>query len=154
MIDILNRNALFSYLAKLKADDEPAFGRMTPQHMVEHLAFAVSFSNGKLPQQHHYSEEKREKIKTYLLTPGTEITQGFRSPVLPVDELVPLQYKSLEEAISVLDKELNALVLFFKENPEATPINPTMGKLVYEEWIIFHNKHFLHHFNQFRLLKG
>lgn len=153
MIDILNREDLFSHLTKLNADDEPAFGNMTPQHMVEHLVFAVCFSNGKLPQQHHYPEEKREKIKAYLLAPGTEITQGFRSPVLPVDKLTPLQYKSLEEAISVLDKELDALVVFFKENPDAAPINPTMGELAYPEWIVFHNKHFLHHFKQFRLIE-
>ena len=40
---------------------------------------------------------------------------------------------------------------YFKENKDATPINPTMGELNKQEWTIFHNKHFEHHFKQFNL---
>jgi len=36
------------------------------------------------------------------------------------------------------------LMLFF--------IPPRLGKLNYKEWIIFHNKHFTHHFKQFELI--
>ena len=45
----------------------------------------------------------------------------------------------------------NSLGKYFEENKDATPINPTMGELNKQEWIIFHNKHFEHHFKQFNL---
>jgi oxepin-CoA hydrolase/3-oxo-5,6-dehydrosuberyl-CoA semialdehyde dehydrogenase len=57
----------------------------------------------------------------------------------------------LKFAISILLSELNRFDKYFKENKYATPINPTMGELNKQEWTIFHNKHFEHHFKQFNL---
>jgi hypothetical protein len=152
MIDILDRTKLFEILSKLRADDKPAFGAMTPQHMVEHLAFVVRFSNGKEPQQHHYTADKQQKIKAFVIDTDKDIPIGFKYPVLPTEGLPALKHSSLSNAIDNLKTELNEFDNYFLKHPSARPINPIMGELNYKEWVRFHNRHFTHHFKQFRLL--
>jgi hypothetical protein len=76
---------------------------------------------------------------------------GFRAPMLPE---IPqaLSFDSLTTAIDQLRAELNDFDLFFGDHPLAKTVNPVMGPLDHKEWIIFHNKHFTHHFKQFNLL--
>jgi hypothetical protein len=154
MINILDRTKLFEILSKLKPDDKPAFGAMTAQHMVEHLAFTVRFSNGKEPQQHHYRAEKEQKIKTFIIDSDNNMPIGFKSPVLPAEGLPILKYPELSNAIDNLRTELNDFDNYFVQHPFDKPVNPTMGELNYKEWIRFHNRHFTHHFSQFRLLEN
>lgn len=152
MIDILDRIKLFDILNQLQADEKPRFGVMTAQHMVEHLAFAVRFSNGKEPQRHYYLPEKEQKIKAYILDTDNDFLIGFRSPVMPVEGLPELQYPDLNEALTRLRTELADFDSYFLRHPEDQPVNPTMGELNHKEWIRFHNRHFTHHFKQFGLL--
>lgn len=152
MIDILDRIRLFEIVSKLKVDDKPEFGIMTPQHMVEHLAFVVSFSNGKEPQQHYYPTEKEQKIKAFIIGTDNDMPMGFKSPVLPTEGLPTLKHSNLINAIDNLKTELNDFDNYFINHPSDKPINPTMGELNYKEWVRFHNRHFTHHFKQFRLL--
>lgn len=152
MIDILDRTKLFEILSKLQADDRPEFGGMTPQHMVEHLAFAVRFSNGKEPQQHHYPTDKEQRIKTFVIDTDKDLPIEFKSPVLPTEALPTLKHSSINNAIDNLKMELTDFDNHFIKHPIDKPISPTMGELNYKEWIRFHNRHFTHHFKQFRLL--
>lgn len=152
MINILDRVALFDILTRIQADEKPRFGAMTAQHMVEHLAFAVRFSNGKEPQKHYYTPEKEQKIKTYILDTDNDFMIGFKAPVLPAEGLPDLRCSGLEEAFSSLKNELADFDAYFEKNPGASPVNPTMGELNYQEWVRFHNRHFAHHFKQFGLL--
>ena len=152
MIDFLDRTKLFEILSKLQADDKPEFGAMTPQHMVEHLAFVVRFSNGQDPQQHHYTTDKQQKIKAFVIDTDKDIPIGFKYPVLPTEGLPTLKHSGLSNAIDNLKTELNELDNYFLKHPSNKPINPTMGELNYKEWVRFHNRHFTHHFKQFRLL--
>lgn len=153
MIDILDRTKLFEILSKLQADDKPKFGQMTPQHMVEHLAFVVRFSNGKEPQQHNYSIEKEQKIKAFVIGTDNDMPIGFKSPVLPTEGLPILQLANLANAIDQLKTELSDFDTYFIHHPLDKPINPTMGELSYREWIRFHSRHFTHHFRQFSLFE-
>ena len=152
MIDILDRTKLFEILSKLQTDSKPQFGAMTPQHMVEHLAFAVRFSNGKEPQQHHYPTDKEEKIKGFVIGTDNEMPIGFKSPVLPIEGIPTLKHSSLTNAIDNLKTELTDFDNYFINQPLQKPINPTMGELNHQEWVRFHNRHFTHHFRQFSLL--
>jgi hypothetical protein len=152
MIDILDRSKLFEILSKLQVDDKPAFGKMSPQHMVEHLAFVVRFSNGKEPQQHHYPMEKEHKIKTFIIETDRDMPIEFKSPVLPVEGLPVLKHSTIIDAIDHLKLELADFDNYFQKHPTDRPVNPTMGELNYSEWVRFHNRHFTHHFKQFRLL--
>ncbi len=152
MIDILDRTKLFEILSKLQTDSKPQFGAMTPQHMVEHLAFAVRFSNGKEPQQHHYPTDKEVKIKGFVIGTDNEMPIGFKSPVLPTEGPPTLKYSNLTHAIDNLRTELTDFDNYFINQPLQKPINPTMGELNHQEWVRFHNRHFTHHFRQFSLL--
>lgn len=152
MIDILNRTDLLERIHKLKEEDTPAFGAMSPQHMIEHLAFTIGFSNGNAPQQQHYPAEKEQMIKAFILDSDKDMPISFRSPVLPVEGLPALKHASLADAMEQLQKELNDFDHYFALNADAQPVNPTMGVLNYREWLRFHNRHFTHHFKQFNLI--
>jgi oxepin-CoA hydrolase/3-oxo-5,6-dehydrosuberyl-CoA semialdehyde dehydrogenase len=149
MITIDNRKGLLEALRGLNPNVRPAFGIMTPHHMVEHLAFAVKFSNGKLPQRLYVPSERAETMKNFLLGEG-EHPIGFKSPLLG-DGLEPLLTTNLNTATDYLDKELTVFDTYFRENPDATFTHPLLGELTYSEWVLFHNKHFSHHFKQFNI---
>lgn len=151
-ITILERANIFKLLEKLQSTTSSAFGIMTPQHMVEHLVFSVRFSNEKEPQKLYFPVEKAEQIKSFVIYSDAELPIGFKAPVLSKDELLPLSYQDLTSAIEMLKLELEAFDTYFKLNPSNSPIKPTMGKLTHTEWVIFHDKHFTHHFKQFNLV--
>ena len=96
--------------------------------------------------------EKAEKIKFFVIKTENELAQGFKTPILPIESVVPFLYPNLKSAILSLQTELTYFEEYFKTNPNVKTINPTMGELNYEEWKIFHNKHFHHHFKQFDLV--
>lgn len=149
MLNIHSRAELFEALRGLNPNSKPEFGSMTPQHMVEHLAFAVKFSNGKLPQRLYVSNERAETIKRFLLGEG-EHPIGFKAPTLG-DGLETLLTSDLNTAIYYLEKELSDFDAYYQENPNAVFMHPLLGELTYSEWVVFHNKHFSHHFKQFNL---
>lgn len=151
MLDIQNRVDILARLARLTPEQKGIFGKMTPQHMVEHLTNTIRFSNGKDPRILMFSDEKAAKMKQVLVYSEYEMMVGFRAPML-TENLELLQYKDLETAIAVLKSELETMDTYFLQNPEATPMNPSLGVLNYKEWLVFHNKHFNHHFKQFELL--
>ncbi len=150
MIDIDNTQFILEKLNLLRVDTLPAFGKMTAQHMVEHLIFAVMSSNGKLPQKLYYPIDKAELIKTIIIFSDKEMPIGFKAPMLS-DDLLELKFTDLKTSITILLSELKAFDKYFEENKDITPLNPTMGELNKREWTIFHSKHFEHHFKQFNL---
>jgi hypothetical protein len=125
---------------------------MSAQHMVEHLLLTVSFSNGQATSPCYYEAAKAAKIKAFVIDSDNDITIGFRAPMLPVGETVDLQFADLPTAVAALLEGVAAFKHYFAQNPTATPTHPTMDKLNHQEWIIFHNKHFKHHFKQFGLI--
>jgi hypothetical protein len=151
MINISDRNGVFEILKDLRKDAVPLFGKMTPQHMIEHLSLALSFSNGKSPQPLMVDERIAKTIKHHTINTDKEMSVGFKAPMLD-DNLLPLSYPDLTSAIEHLKKELEIFDLYFKNNPDSKPVSPVIGELDHKEWIVFHNKHFTHHFKQFGLL--
>lgn len=151
MINIRERHKVFETSQNLKSNASPLFGIMTPQHMIEHLIFVLKFSNGKLPQQLMVDERLSKTIKHYTIDTEREMSIGFKAPMLG-DELIPLLLPDINSAIEQLRKELIDFDLYFEKNPDSKPMSPVLGELDHREWIIFHNKHFTHHFKQFDLL--
>jgi hypothetical protein len=151
-INLMNMliNNYLTLLNKLDLQHKPLWGKMTPQHMVEHLILAVQMSNGKLKLECFNPPEKNPTLKRFLMS-GRPMPKLFVNPVIGED-LLPLEHSSLEEAIEKLKKEIDDYLLFFENNPSAKPVNVTFGELNNEEWDIFHKKHFTHHLSQFGLL--
>lgn len=143
-------NNYLMLLNKLDPQQKPLWGKMTPQHMVEHLILAVQMSNGKLKLECINPPEKIPTLKRFLMS-SRPMPKLFVNPVIGAD-LRPLECSSLEEAMGKLNNEIDDYALFFENNPDANPINVTFGELNEEEWDVFHKKHFTHHLSQFGLL--
>ena len=152
MIDIIGeRDAMFGLLQSLDANAIPLFGKMTPQHMVEHLTMIVSASNGKMAVGLFLPKETADVLKALMIYSPKELVPGIKSPLLG-DDPPPLVHENFATAIEALQAELEIFDEYFRLNPNATPMQPRMGELNYKEWVILHNKHFKHHFKQFGLI--
>ena len=136
-------------LIKLENDSKPLWGKMSPQHMIEHLILAVKSGNGKIQKGCFNPHEKIPVLKRFLVS-ARALPKDFVNPLIGPD-LLPLKYENLESAKLALKQELEDYYTYFEENPDATFINPTFGELNKTEWDVFHEKHFKHHFNQFGL---
>ena len=149
---IEKKSELKTLLKKLNGDEKPEFGLMTPQHMIEHLAQTIRFSNGKAPQKLVFKSEVAKKIKFLITQTNNEIQPGFKAPILPKDKLLDLDFENIVEAINNLIIEIDDFEQFKREKPNSKPINPVMGEMELSDWDIFHNKHIRHHLRQFNLI--
>ena len=148
-----NKSDLKALLKKMTGNEKPEFGLMTPQHMIEHISLSIKFSNGKTPQKVVFEEEMAKKIKFHITQTKNEMKPGFKTPIIPTDNLLALDSKNIEEAIENLITEIKDFEKFKRENPNIKPINPVMGEMQWSDWGIFHNKHIRHHLRQFKLIE-
>ncbi len=151
-VDITNRQELNSRLNKLTENTQPQWGSLKAQNMVEHLAKTVQYTNGKKEIAQRNSDEEAMKAKQAFIYTDMEMSMGLKSPLLPAEGPVQFEFSSLDEAKENLNRELDDFEAWHVSHPDAVFIQPRLGKLNYKEWIIFHNKHFTHHFKQFGLI--
>ena len=151
-VDITNRQELNSLLNNLTENTQPKWGQMKAQNMVEHLATVLQYTNGKKEIAQRATDEEALKAKQFLIYTEAELPMGLKTPLLPAEGLVAFEFSSLDEAKKNLNKELDDFETYHANNPGALFAQPRLGKLNYKEWIIFHNKHFTHHFRQFGLI--
>ena len=152
-VDITNRQEVNSLLNNLTENTQPKWGQMKPQNMIEHLAAVLQYTNGKKQIAQRTTEEEGLKAKQFLIYTDAELPMGLKTPLLPVEGPIPFEFSSLDEAKKALNKELDDFETYHANNPDALFVQPRLGKLNYKEWIIFHNKHFTHHFKQFGLIE-
>ena len=138
-------------LKKLEADVEPAFGLMTPQHMVEHLTYVVKSTNKR------YGEP---------VDPLTKGQLGFRKFIengailkhRPSDktkmDLPELKYSSLEDAVSHIPDAVNRFYNHFEKNTGFKAYSRFIGEMGFEELELFHYQHYRYHLWQFGLLES
>jgi hydroxymethylglutaryl-CoA reductase len=141
-------NHLFLYLDNIKSDTKPEFGKMSAQHMVEHLAGLYRVAIGKIDLPIFTSDDELPKRKAFLMS-EERISRGIKVPMLP-DEPMPLRFETIEIAVEKLKNlwiSFNEITpLHFKKN------HPVFGSLNYSEWIRALAKHNLHHLSQFNLV--
>ncbi|RAI84157.1 DinB family protein [Algoriphagus yeomjeoni] len=145
----MDPNQIDKKLQKLENDKVPLFGIMTPQHMVEHLTITVKISYNRLKIPEFELSEKQKFQKTALLESPMEFPIGIKAPGLKAGDLMPLRSSNLDEAKQQLIASIKAYNTYFELDPHATTVHPRFSSLTYEEWEIFHPKHFKHHFKQF-----
>lgn len=143
-------NSYFEKIILLGANTKPLWGKMTSQHMVEHLILAMRMSTGKIKLECFNPPEKLPALKRFLMS-SRPLPKLFVNPAIG-ENLLPLKYTSLEEAKKILKQEITDYLKYFELNPEVKTINVTFGELNKDEWDIFHQKHFAHHFSQFGLI--
>lgn len=138
------------HLAELTTGHSAAWGKMTPQHMVEHLIITFKMSIGKINIPFVTKEEDWPKNKAYLMK-DSPMKKNVPSPV-GNNELLPLRFPDLESAKAKLLTEIDFFLNMMKEQPGFTANHPYGGPMNLEEWLLFHRKHFKHHFIQFGLI--
>jgi len=138
-----------NHLYKLNKTQKPLWGKMTPQHMVEHLYKAVQSSINEI-KFNIYSEESKIPVFKRIFLGNRPLPKEFMNPAIGPD-LIPLEFADLKQAIEELKKAIERYNQFFKNYPSIKTIHPVFGYLSKEEWDIFHQKHFTHHLSQFGL---
>lgn len=134
---------------ELKADQEPSFGLMTPQHMIEHLIWVTKSSikdYGPAPVE---LSEGQQKFMTFIQS-GKPFK--YRPSDKTKDDLPPLKYGSLDEALIHLPEAIDRLVTDVQTRGEKAYFNPMMGVVSPLDMLSFQQRHFVHHLeNQFGL---
>ena len=151
-IDIINRQELNTLLNSLAENTQPIWGSLKAQNMVEHLAKTLQYSNGKKQIAQRTSEEEGLKAKQAFIYSDREMSLGLKSPLLPAEGPIPFEFSNIGEAKKNFNKELDDFELYHATHPNAVFVQPRLGKLNYQEWCVFHSKHFTHHFKQFGLI--
>ncbi|MDD7888163.1 phenylacetic acid degradation bifunctional protein PaaZ [Flavivirga sp. 57AJ16] len=139
-------------LNKLTANMKPKWGRMSPQHMVEHLEYTYRIASGEIQDFEIKTPEKiLEKVYNSLYN-YDKMPHDHMFPLAEASKIEELKSDNLEEAIIKLNKARNSYLEYFKENPDATLKNVVFGDLNRYEWYLLERKHLNHHFEQFNLL--
>lgn len=141
---------LISKIDNLKADTEPQWGKMTAQHMVEHLSATLWISAGKVKVKCFTPENRLSAMQAFLES-DKPMPRNFVSPAVG-DDVPPLRFKTFEEAVKEFKSAYAAFQAYFKENPDVLVTNPAFGNLSFSQWKTFHSKHMTHHFTQFGLV--
>lgn len=137
-------------LNALTESTQPKWGRMTAQHLVEHMEFFTQMALGNVETEittpEKYMEKTQDSLWNYRSMP-----KEFDHPILKKGEVEDLRFGSLEEAKVAYFKAYDELQLFFKENPKGTVKNTVFGWLNRYEWSLLDRKHWAHHLEQFGL---
>ena len=120
---------------------------MTPQQMVEHMIDQVQYTNGKKFGTCRRTPEEAAANKQIMIYTDAQIPRNVILGTLPEK----YAYENLESALDQLMEELKDFDEYFKE-PGVTAVHGGFGPMNHGEWLIWHNKHFTHHFKQFGLL--
>ncbi|MEN0052734.1 MAG: hypothetical protein AAGC65_03660 [Mucilaginibacter sp.] len=146
-VDITNRTLLREQLLSLDPDTAPLWGNMKARQMVEHLVDQVEWTNGKKTPTCDRPAEEAHQRKMLMIYSDTPIPQNIFSGHLPEN----YQFPSMAAAINALVQELNAFDKYFLQ-PGAIAIHGGFGPMNHQEWLMWHGKHFAHHFKQFGLI--
>jgi len=103
-------------ISKMQYNLAPQWGKMTLQHMIEHLSLLFKIANGSNPVEITVPLDKVEKIKRIALFSDREFQQNFKAPILP-DEPLPYKYNGMTEAIDHLKTEIEKYHLHYKNKP-------------------------------------
>ena len=135
----------------LNQDQEPLWGSMTPQHMVEHLVGSWRISNGRARVAQMLSEEDLQIRREFLFS-DKAYAKNIPNPTSKTQGNAPLRKESLTAAIDQLSDEMNTFFEYHEMNPEAMEMHPVFGVLDFNGWMTFQTKHMSHHMMQFELL--
>ncbi|MEI9954953.1 MAG: DUF1569 domain-containing protein [Ferruginibacter sp.] len=138
--------------SNLFADAKGKWGKMNAQQMVEHLTGFFKVSSGKLHFQLVTPEEHLPKFKEFLRS-DKEFRENTKAPLEIIgEEALPLRNSNMNEAIGALQKSIDEFIAYFKDDVSKTTSHPVFGSLNFEEWVLLHYKHLMHHGKQFGLI--
>jgi Protein of unknown function (DUF1569) len=136
----------FAGLIKNHQNATARWGKMNLHQMTEHVNAFFNVSSGRLQLPLVTPPE-------LLLMSNKEFRENTKAPAEIIgEEPLPVRTANMVEAISKLEKSITEFFDYFEQNPAATTSHPVFGPLNFEEWILLHYKHVLHHSKQFGLV--
>jgi len=140
-----------SLLNNLPASTEGKWGKMNAQQMVEHVTGFFRVSSNKQHFPLVSPSEHLPKLKAFLLS-DKEFRENTKAPTSVIgEEPLPIRTNSMEEAIAGLQQSIAEFVNYFEGDPYKTTLHPVFGELNFDEWVLLHYKHMVHHAKQFGL---
>jgi len=139
---------ILASLDNLKADKKPLWGKMTPQHMVEHLTDTIKMSYSSHNYPLAVSEEQVKKMQEFLFS-DEPIARNQPNPAV-AQHYVP-RNENLAIAIDELSEAWIAYEEYYQTNTTAKILHPMFGDLDKTGWDRMHSKHITHHFVQFEI---
>lgn len=142
-------------LANLKPDTSPQWGVLSPQGMLEHLTLGIKIGNGSLAPRgavpyDDYDEARKRQVAIFVASEAP-FARNIMNPLMQ-DKPFQTRKPDLETAKAWFMEELDLFFQYWKENPDATRLHPTLGPLQRDDWYRFEYRHIMHHFTQFGLL--
>ena len=138
-------------IAQLDENTPPLWGKMTPQHMIEHLVWSFECATGIIEVPCRTPENLLERTKRFLHD-NRPTPHEFKNPLLGENPL-PFRFPTFADAKSALRKEVAHFVIHFREQPNAIHVHPVFGPLSAEEWHRAQFKHCYHHLLQFGVIQ-
>jgi Protein of unknown function (DUF1569) len=137
---------------QLTPDAMGKWGKMNAWQMVEHVTDFFNISNGRLRLPIVTPAGHLPKLKAFLLS-DKEFRENTKAPleILGEDPL-PLRSAAMEAAIAALQKSIDVFVDYYKDDAALPTSHPVFGTLNFEEWVLLHYKHLVHHARQFGLV--
>ena len=139
-------------LKNLQTETTGNWGKMNAQQMVEHVATFFNVSAGNIKFELVTPVEYLPKYREFLFS-DKEFRENTKAPTNVIgEEALPLRFASMDEALENLTKSITAFENYFKEDAEKITLHPVFGELNFEEWVLLHYKHVMHHARQFGLM--
>lgn len=138
-------------LTKLRSDTMPQWGKMTAQHMVEHLQSAVMSGTIVTEKTPIAPNKMQYNSRVSLLYSPNEMPRNLQNPLFQFG-LPPYSNPTIEEAKGKLLKSIDLFLRVRVQKPKGIAFSAFMGDLNFDEQLTFNYKHFKHHFTQFGLL--
>lgn len=138
-------------LNQLQTSSEPSFGLMTPQHMIEHLTVSIKIAVKRDGEPEVPTPDRQLGFKRFI-EKGAVLRH--RPSEKTREDLPPLKYASLEEALSHFPEAVERFYSHFEAQPDFMFYNRFMGELSFEEIELFTYQHVRYHLWQFDLLES
>jgi hypothetical protein len=137
-----------NHLSNLKEDQQPIWGSMNSQRMVEHLSDTLDISLGNKKYALVIPEDKVEKAQGFLRSEHP-MPKNFKVDF--ANNETPLRNSNLKAAISEFASKWNAFDSMYSKSDKSA-LHPNFGELDRNLWLRCHSKHITHHFEQFGLI--
>ncbi|MGM0478068.1 MAG: hypothetical protein ACQERC_02510 [Bacteroidota bacterium] len=138
-----------NYLDQLDPDQQPAWGKMEPQAMVEHLTDTLRIARGQTKLAQVTPNEELDQAYAFLMS-DRPFKQRLKVEFAPEDR--KLRHEHLSDAIDEFAEEWITYDAHY-ENSEQSELHPYFGNLNFDAWQQLNKKHLSHHFLQFELIE-
>jgi hypothetical protein len=144
-------NEIPKAITKINFDTKPLWGKMTAQHMIEHLIHSTIVSTILTHQPAKAPNAFQYKWKNEIIVGIEEMPRNIQNPLFQFG-LPPYRFEKFEDSQKNLIEKIKVFYTLYDKTPSGVNFQSFFGDLDFEELQRFHYKHFKHHFTQFGAL--